>query len=329
MLPIVDDVGGAGNTGYGSFSVASNGTLAYSRREETVELVWLDRSGERLEVASAAANVRSFSLSPDERKLAIFKIDQRGSADLWVQDLPGGTPSRFTFGPSPGWASAVWSPDGSEIVFASTTMFGQAEYEIRRKRTDMSGGEQVVMRSDGTLVLFDWSPDGKQLLLDAGVGFDLWMMPLEDDGTPTAYLERPGSQALGQFSPEGRWIAYVSDEHGADQVYAQPYPATGALWQVSTDGGSMPRWRGDGRELFYRADDGRLMAVAVNRGATDSFEHGTPEPLFESVPPVPGNIDAFTYQPSRDGQRFLVALAAADARPIAVVVNWQAAVGSP
>ena len=195
----------------------------------------------------------------------------------------------------------------------------------------MTGAEQVVARSDGTVALWDWSPDGKLLLYSPVTGrtLNLWAMSLDGDGTPVSGLEAPATQEYGQFSPDGRWIAYGSNEHGEFQVFVQPYPATGALWQVSSEGGSMPRWRRDGKELFYRATDGKLMAVTVGAregsgGATEAFEHGTPQPLFDSLP-LPANFE-FTYQPASDGQRFLVALPLAGAKtPLTVVLNWQAA----
>ena len=334
MFLVADGVGIAGNTGYGALSAANNGTLAYSAGEgRNVELVWLDRSGERVAVARPAAIVRGFSLSPDERKLA-FGIREQSetlTADVWLQNLPGGTSSRFTFGPSPGWSAPIWSPDGSEIAFASLDVAGRAQYEIRRKRADMSGGEQVVARMEGRVIdLWDWSPDGKLLLISEMSlgGADLSLVSLEGDGTLVPFVAEEGPQRYGQFSPDGRWIAYAS----YDQVYVQPNPPTGALRQVSTEGGSMPRWRVDGKELFYRVDDGTLMAVTVSArndssGADDAFEHGTPQPLFDSVP-SPRNFE-FTYQPTSDGQKFLVATPLAGAKtPITVVLNWQASGGN-
>jgi dipeptidyl aminopeptidase/acylaminoacyl peptidase len=217
--------------------------------------------------------------------------------------------------------------------FASNNLVGQAQYEIRRKRSDMTGTEQVVARSDSVFRLWDWSPDGKLLLysLDNVRGRDLWAMPLDGDETPVLFLEAFGQQVFGQFSPDGRWIAYASNEDGQFQVYVRPYPATVALWQVSTEGGTQPRWRRDGKELFYRAPDGRLMAATVgapegSSGADAAFKHGTPQPLFDSLPPSP-NYD-FTYEPANNGQRFLVTVPLAGAKtPITVVLNWQAALG--
>jgi hypothetical protein len=155
----------------------------------------------------------------------------------------------------------------------------------------------------------------------------LWTFSLED-GTRAPLIEAPGVQAYAQFSPDGRFIAYTSDEHGVPHVYVQPHPPSGAFWQVSLEGGTMPRSRGDGNELFYRRVDGTLMAVPITvragaGGGSASIVHGAPEPLFDAVPVM--GLYRFTYQPASNGQRFLVAATIAGrAPPITVFLNWQA-----
>ncbi len=151
------------------------------------------------------------------------------------------------------------------------------------------------------------------------------MLPLEGGAKPLVLAATPAHECCAQFSPDGRFMAYAASAEGSSQVFVQPVPATGALWQVSTAGGGMPRWRGDGRELFYRAGDGRLMAVAV-RASAGTLDSGTPVALFDGIPSS-GTVSYFTYQPTRDGQRFLVGLRDAESRsPITVVLNWRGAI---
>ena len=155
------------------------------------------------------------------------------------------------------------------------------------------------------------------------VGSDLWLLPLEGDRKPVPYLQTPFSESDAQFSPDGRWMAYASNESGEPQIYVQGIPASGAKWQISTTGGNQPRWRRDGKELFYVSAQ-KLMAAPVKTGT--AFEAGSPQPLFE-IQPVSTRFDnQATYQPTADGQRFLVTapVGGAATPPITVVLNWQA-----
>jgi hypothetical protein len=155
-------------------------------------------------------------------------------------------------------------------------------------------------------------------------GADLWLLPLDGDRKPIPYLQSPFNEATGQFSPDGRWMAYASNESGQPQIYVQAIPASGAKSQISTAGGDQPRWRRDGKELFYVSADQKLMAVPVKTGAV--FEIGSPQPLFEIQPVYPPLTGRFAYQPTADGQRFLVTapVSGAATPPITVVLNWQA-----
>jgi dipeptidyl aminopeptidase/acylaminoacyl peptidase len=151
-------------------------------------------------------------------------------------------------------------------------------------------------------------------------GWDLWLLPLDGDRQPVPYLQTPANEMLGQFSPDGRWMAYASDESGRRQVYVQAIPANGDKRQISTTGGGQPRWRRDGHELFYVADDQTLMAVPVKTDVT--FEMDTPRPLFQLDPISVRTV--FAYQPASDGRRFLVTTPVGGTTPpITVVLNWQ------
>ena len=154
---------------------------------------------------------------------------------------------------------------------------------------------------------------------------DIWIADVES-GELRQLTQDVRDDVRPAWSPDGRWLAYSGGSRGATEIYVQPIPATGALWLISTGGGMMPRWRRDGRELYYRANDGRLMAVPVQAGQGTSFQYGTPQPLFGPIPIV-GNVERFTYQPAADGSRFLVAVpAASSARPITMVLNWLQAI---
>jgi Tol biopolymer transport system component len=173
----------------------------------------------------------------------------------------------------------------------------------------------------------DWSKDGRHILYQmpgSKSGQDLWIAQGDGDGKPFPYLQGPFDEQNGVFSPDSRWIAYVSNESGTDEVYVQPFPLAGGRWQVSSGGGAMPRWRQDGSELFYLATDHSMMAATV-RAVAASFETGAPNRLF-TAPVVSGAVDRDEYAVSADGKRFLVsrALGNAAAAPVTIVLNWPA-----
>ena len=194
----------------------------------------------------------------------------------------------------------------------------------------VSGYMLGVTQSNTVIYLWDWAPNGKFLIYSTPYSKtnDLYLVPLDGKREPVQLTNTPAEDQFGQVSPDSRWLAYSASERGRMQIYVQPIPSTGALRLVSKDGGSMPRWRADGKELFYRGADGQLMVVPIQTGSDPAaaFEHGPPQPLFGPIPTV-GNLPRFTYQPSTDGQRFLVAAPVASATPpITVVLNWQPAI---
>ncbi len=327
-IPVADGVGQSANTGSGAFTLSGNGLLAFSSDAAVrSELVWVGRSGERgkpLAAANAAPGVIvGLSLERGARRVA-FGLG--APPDVFLQSLPDGAPSRFTFGPAPGWEFPIWSPDGSELVYATQDLAGLNQYELRRRRADRSGGEETLITLKQAAYPWDWSPDGGTILFGDWAG-ELWLLPLAGERKPVAYIAGHGQQTYAQFSPDGRLVAYASDEQGQSELFVATMPSSGALWQISTGGGSMPRWRRNGRELYFRANDGTLMAVALGAGSGAAAIEGrsTPRPLFQGIPSS-GNSPIFTYVPDDDGQRFLVASTRSGARkPISVIVNWQAA----
>jgi Tol biopolymer transport system component len=320
---------------YGFFSASENGVLAYRTgiRAASTQLVWFDRQGRSLGTVGPPAAYNNLALSPDDQRVALGRNDpQAGTLDIWLFDLARGVPSRFTFDPAQDW-DPVWSPDGSRIAFSSNR--GDAPYNIYVKDSIGAGSEGRLFEAERDARVADWSPDGKTLLYvsaellyvsaDPTTGNDLWVAPLEGDRKPAQFLVTPFSETQGQFSPDGRWIAYRSNESGPNEIYVQPFPTGGGKFQISSGGGGQPRWRRDGKELFYIASDGTLMAVDV--ATAPRFEAGVPKALFES-----GILDAnrpnfvFRYDVAADGQRFLINTLPEDAEPapITVVVNWTA-----
>lgn len=315
VTPLVEEIGVSGNTGSGAFSVSGTGALVYRAGTPAQELVWQDRTGKRIGV-QFEATADSIALSRDGHHLAMSR-----DSDIWIQSLRGGIASRFTFGPPPGWTTPVWSPDAKQIAYATSYVAAIPSYEIRIKARDMAGGEESLLRSDSILHLEDWSPDGKWLIYTSRG--DLWLLPLEPRGEPVPFAKTPATEAFSRFSPDARWVAYRSDESGREEVFVQPFPATGAKWQVSLGGGSLPVWRRDGKELFFLASDLTLMSVPVKLG-NRTLEHGAPRSLFETN--LAPSIIGHHYDVAPDGERFLFRARATGQKPppITVVLNWQA-----
>ncbi|HEV8231744.1 MAG TPA: hypothetical protein VGQ75_05310, partial [Thermoanaerobaculia bacterium] len=322
---VAESVGHGSPPGYAPFSVSDRGVLAYvpgviSQRE----LVWFDRSGKVLGTIGGPGGYLSPALSPDEKRVAAGVRDpQSGKLDIWLTDLARNLSSRFTFSQATS-GRPLWSPDGSRIVFVSSQEgFG----DIYEKSSSGAGQERVIFRSNQDKFPTDWSLDGRFLVFHSPgpkTGWDVWVLPMTGDHKPMAFAQTEFSEVQGQLSPDGRWMAYASDESGRMEVYVQPFPASGGKWQVSTSGGSQPRWRRDGKELFYVSADKRLMAVEVKADAT--FEAGVAKALFGTrfLPAAAPHL--MSYAVAGDGQRFLVTRLVEEepAIPITVVLNWTA-----
>jgi Tol biopolymer transport system component len=269
--------------------------------------------------APAAANP---SLSPDGRRVALNRVIGRNN-DIWILDLERSLFSRFTFEPAAD-SMPVWSPDGATIAFNSNR---SGVYDLYQKSATGVGADQLLLATPQNKAPVDWSPDGRFLMYRSPgltTGFDLWALPMTGDRKPFVVVQTNFEERDAQFAPDGRWIAYQSNESGRTQVLVQPFPGPGGKLQVSTDGGAQVRWRADGRELFYISLDGRLMAVPI-RPAVDrhALEAGAPVPLFPTRAggPAPGG-NKQDYVVSKDGQRFLIDVPEEVASPIAVIMNW-------
>jgi len=300
-----------------SFSTSFSGLIAWRGGVSRRQLTWFDRSGKKEGVVGDPDDQNLFNpeLSPDARRVAVTRgpID---SGDIWLLD--DRRPTKFTFGAADD-RFAVWSPDGARVVFSS---FGKDRHGLYQHLADGSGSDEVLLDSaEGTLPN-SWSSDGKYILYycDRNNG-DLMVLPLFGDRKPIPFMSTPATEQAGIFSPDGKWVAYQSNESGMFQVYVRPFPGQGGQGQVSTAGGDSPRWRRDGKELYYRAPDRTLMAVAIST-KLDTLAPGTPRRLFQ----VP--ISRSSIKPQYDiapNGRFLIKteLLENSAEPIHLLLNWK------
>ncbi|SPF46036.1 Serine/threonine protein kinase [Candidatus Sulfopaludibacter sp. SbA4] len=307
-----------------SFSASPNGVLAFKTAGPgNRQLTWYDRKGSVLSTAGEAGDYSSLALSPDGTRVAYAR-----TSDLWLFEFArGGVPAKFTFG---NFAEGpTWSADGSRIVFVSIRGSGIGIYQ---KASNLAGQEELLYQSPDLKGLPNWTHDGKFLMYTA-LGSDgkggLWILPAAGSATdrkPLPFLRTGFDETFGRFSPDGRWVAYQSNQSGKNEVYVLPFdaanpgsPSAAGLHQVSKDGGTFPRWSQNGKELVYLAPDGNLMSVEV-RVTGSAFQTGTAQPLFKLPAASPWDVSA-------DGQRFLIAApassgAAPASAPYHVVMNW-------
>jgi Tol biopolymer transport system component len=309
----------------GNMAASDSGALAYQAGVTGMrQLIWADRTGKRMASVGPAGVYDRFRLAPDETRIVFDRVES-SNTDIWTLDLLRGTTSRLTLDPATD-NLPIWSSDGLRVLFPSSRNGG---FDLYIKAATGVGREELWINMEtangwGT----DWSRDGRFILYQrpgANTKQDLWIAPQSGDRKPFPYLQEPYSEQNGMFSPDGHWVAYMSDESGRNEVYVQAFPLSGEKRQISTGGGSDVSWRGDGAELFYLAADRNLMAVPVKVGrgpAGPTFEPGVPKALF----PVPGNRVNRSYGAASDGRRFLLSTAAADdtAIPVTVVLNWAA-----
>jgi serine/threonine protein kinase len=335
-FPIAERVEAGVIRGMAAFSVSTKGVLAYGVGAGTaagLQMAWFDRQGKQVEAVGPPGNYRGIDLAPDGTHVGAHRHDGNGG-DIWVTDLSRSTTSRFTFDASQENQSPIWSPDGTRIVYGSIRNGKSGLYQ---KLANNAGTEERLVESNVTMLPVSWSPDGKSIVYldtdtDPKTGADLWLLPLSGDRKPSPLLHTAFNESHGQISPDGKWLAYESNETNRFEVYVQPFPSGAGKWQVSTNGGHFPRWRRDGRELFYMAQSsgGKIMAVDIKpMGST--FEAGTPRELFDSpyinLAHRGGRYHTFAVSP--DGQRFLIphppsSDTAGLTMPIAVVENWAA-----
>ena len=330
-VPIAEDVARNPVNGRGFFSVSDKGIL--SLRTGGVarnQLMWFDRAGKQLEVFTSPGNYAAPALSPDEKTVAVSRVDFQTltGSDIWLVDWARGAQVRFTTDPAND-SYPVWSPSGDRIVFVSSRAGLTGIYQ---KLTNTEGHEEPLVASPESKISPQWSPDGRFILysqINPTTNVDLLLLEVSGDRSVKPFLQTNFIEAQGRFSPDGRWVAYISNETGRFEVYIQGFPSGGAKVAVSTGGGSQPQWRSDGRELYYYTPDRKLMAVEVTEEGS-TFKIGAARPLFELRISGAGIDRGFPgigyYTVTRDGKRFVVAGSPdnQDPQQITVVVNWTA-----
>jgi Tol biopolymer transport system component len=324
---IADDLavyGESGPTGYAAFSVSDDGVLAYRTGSGSdVQFVWVNRENKQLDPVGVPPGRYSEPwLSLDEKRVVFGRSDEQAHSDIWQLDLSRGTTTRLTFAPSQENCPLL-SPDGSLIVFTSER---NGKSHLYQKSSSGTGAEELLLDSNHQLYADDWSRDGKYLLVESKSEtstFDLWVLPMVGERKAYPLIQTEFNDTHSSFSPDGRWVAYVSDESGRAEVYVRSFAGSGGKWQVSTGGGDQPAWRSDGEELFYISSERRLMSVSIARGA--SFEAGIPTALFDlfiNSEPLTG--DRNQYVVADRGRRFLVCSLTDRERdrPMTVVSDW-------
>jgi Tol biopolymer transport system component len=320
---LADDIGAIRSMALAPISVSGNGILVYqSVGKPTKQMVWLDRTGKQVGQAAEPGNYGPPKISPDGSRAAVAKLEPDGvNAELWILDAAGNA-TQFTFMPKH-QGSPVWSPDGSKIAFFSNA---EGVYDIYVKPASGEGRAELFYKSTLPKYPTDWSRDGRYMLfgvISANTRSDVWAITTADRKA-APILDTIYSEGYAALSPDGKWLAFQSDESGRTEVYVQPFEGvtsgTKKRWLVSSGGGGLPRWRADGAEMFYITPGGRMMAVALHP-VNDDFQFEPAHMLFQTRP-IPDEWNLYDVSP--DGQRFLLNLPLewSSAAPITVVTNW-------
>jgi eukaryotic-like serine/threonine-protein kinase len=322
---------------FASFAVSPKGTLLFTRgAARPALLTWLDRKGASPGTVGAPGQYTNVTMSPDGKRLAVsLTAGSPANRDVWIVDLPGGGMTRLTTDPGVD-ATPVWSPGSNEVIFSSTR---SGIYQMYRRAADGSGADTLLVKDDRPTIATDWSRDGTRVLYTrtaaGSTGLDVWVHFVGGGGQSFPLIETKGTDDGAVFSPDGRWAAYQSNESGRDEIYlqlapsvpprAEPiagtrFPLTPALdsRQVSRNGGTQPRWRHDGRELFYLSPEGALMAAEVPNA--DPSLVGEPRQV---LPPSMTLVIRHSYTTSIDGQRILMPVLDQSTPSVISVGQWR------
>jgi Tol biopolymer transport system component len=322
-VPIGDPVVEDGSNLNGVFSASENGNLAYLEglSGTSRQLIWVDRNGKQIGAVAGLDAYNYPAISPDGKRIA-YTLQSSGW-DIWIYEIARGLKTRLTFGSSNSQANLaeVWSPDGRWIAY---TCNHGGKFGLCRKPSDGSGSEEILLEgTDQVRYITDWSQDGKFITYREPVNgiYATSMLPLNGERKPYPFLQSQFPLINARFSPDVKWVAYCSNESGDFKVYVVPFPGPGGKWQVSTGSGCNPRWRRDGKELYYLSFDNKVMAADI-KASGSSFEVGTLHTLFETQTNSSALVN---FDAAPDGQQFFFANEAGQPNAaITLVVNWDA-----
>jgi eukaryotic-like serine/threonine-protein kinase len=319
--PILTEIEYLPRVGRVGFAVSGGGLLVAQNSSEVYlsQLIWFDRQGKQIGVVGKPDVYANVSLSPDGKSVAVDKTDPGNqNTDVWIYQLQSDATKRVTFDPAID-AMPVWSPDASQLAFTSSR---QNVFDLYLKNADGAQAEKPVEHVDIDEYPNDWSRDGRSLLYTQGK--DLWFLTFPELKS-TLFLKAASTLKNGHVSPDGKWVVYASNESGKWEIYVTSFPEARGKWQVSSRGGEQPRWRGDGKELFYLSSDGKVMAVPVTGGT--NFDAGAPVALFQAnARETAATTEQTFYDVTRDGQRFLIntEVKQTEVEPMSIVLNWAA-----
>jgi len=319
-VPLLADVQFFPRISQAVFSASGAGLLVAQRNADSgaSQVLWFDRKGQQIGVARTPGIYGNVMLSPNGRSMASETTDPDSqNTDVWTYDLENQSAKRLTFDPALD-SLPIWSPDGSRIIFASNR---ELKFDLYLKDSNGGQEEKVIPQEGPDRFPIDWSRDGKYVLYVRGQ--DLWYLTMSDLHA-TQFLKASSSLKSARFSPDGKWVAYSSNESGRWEIYVTSFPDAHGKWQVSNAGGSQPRWRADGKELFYLSGDSKIMAAPAKTGS--NFDAGTPAALFQANPrEMFATSELFSYDVSNDGQKFLInTQLKTEMTPMSVVLNWSA-----
>jgi Tol biopolymer transport system component len=331
-IPVAENVSFSTATSYAPATASETGLLLYESGGVAgiSQMAWYDRRGKILGMIGEPGVVFEPAISPDAKSV-VFRRATFTGFDLWLRDLTRGTEQRFTTDPSYN-LTPVWAPQGDRVAFASNRGGGIAN--LYQKAANVTSQDELLLTTGNSKTTTQWSRDGRFIVYserDSKTKLDIWVLPMEGaERKPVPFLHSAANEVLGQLSPDSHWMAYTSDETGQRQVYVRPFPRGEFQRQISIAGGEQPRWRGDGKELFFVSADEKMMAVPVKAmtGSKLVFEPGVPQPLFEVHLTQSGPL--FQYDVTADGKRFLLATAdtigggSTSTPMLNVVVNWDA-----
>jgi Tol biopolymer transport system component len=331
-LPLAERVFYENITSKASFSVSQNGHLVYQNgiKRFGSKLSWWSRTGKKLSSLNGDAEISlQMRLSPDGERVAISQPTAGGlTSDIWIGETTHESWARFTFDAATD-NYPIWSPDGRRILFSSDR---NGLFDLFQRTSNGEGSDEVLFRSRESKTPSDWSQDGQFIAYTvnypADNNYDVWILPMRssppgNERKPFPFLHTNSRELRATFSPDGRWIAYQSDESGRDEIYIRPFPGPGGKWQVSIAGGTRPRWRGDGKEIFFVGTDFRIMSANVTAGVS-TVQIDSVKPLFDMGYAPTGSPIRDLYDVSRDGQHFLMDSPEANevSIPLTLVINW-------